>query len=232
MITLPTLIGLLLRWAETALLPGARPFEEASALVMPLDVCERAVRVPPERSKGRAGSAGGFGIVDPQIEDGHLGRRDKHLLAAGFDGIEPDFASGMVDVHVESGPPTYVPDAQTDATVRRGLGADGEERPLSTVAPLLLDQLRVADERGDEAEKHGDDRFVGHGGEDAPRMFDGRTSASERVAMRLMLAIVLGTAIGTSAAFWLELAASRTGRLIAFAATCAASIALLALALG
>lgn len=81
-----------------------------------------------------------------------------------------------------------------------------------TDIPLLLNNAHIGNEGGGHGEQNRDDRSVVHN--EKSRLFDGRTSTGELLAIRLLLGACLGSLVGIAAAV-ARLAESSIGRIAA-----------------
>lgn len=149
--------------------------------------------------------------------DQFIQRRTNDELLTGLENVRSALRPAAVQNNAQGRLAADVRRDELQSPVDRCTNTGREERALPSMLPLLLDHSGVGDERGCEREQGGNDGHVVHGDDERSRLFDGRTSKGERLAIILIAAILVGTGLGVAAAT-MRLAETCIGRLIAGAA--------------
>lgn len=146
-----------------------------------------------------------------QFEIGARRHLDHDLLASGND-VEPELRVAAADGHAQRWLAANVQDDKLLDAMRALPNSNRKERTRETDLPLLLNNAHIGNEGGRNGKQNRDDRAVVHN--EKSRLFDGRTSNGELLAIKLLLAACLGSLVGIAAAV-ARLAESSIGRIAA-----------------
>lgn len=148
----------------------------------------------------------------PAIFDGHLdfgaGRQRPRDLLTLLKHIDSAKDAADRDPDPESRLSTAIGNHEVLAAMRAGSDSDGDERSSPSVLPPLLEDANVGNQDGGKSYQSGDDGSVVHVLPERSRLFDGRTSRGEHLAIFLLFAALAGTSAGATIA-WARLAEGR-----------------------